>query len=535
MRKLVFAWVAALVVYGHVIGNYLMAETPRQDHEFPLRGGTLRLSFPTEFRSLDPAFGFDGSAVPLIKLLFRGLLDYDDGTNLVLDQAAEEIISADQTTYTYRLRSGIRFSNGREVQAADYIYSFERILNPTNGSVGQTYFLDIEGAEAFAAGKTNHVTGLSAPDSRTLVIRLREPRFTFRYILAMCFAVVVPREEVERPGAEFGTRLVGSGPYRVRDWQRDVRWRMERNPYYSLPDGYVDGLEIMIGPDPGVAAMMLVRGEIDRMQAGPAEASRFRKDPALRSWIQAVDTANTDYFFMNTEMPPFDRREVRQAFNYAVDKGRIIQLTGGFGMVANGIVPVSMPWQNPAATHYSHDPNTARHLLAQAGFPNGFKTDLWCILSRPIDIRIASAVQQDLAAIGVDVRLKPVSYPSFQVAVQSRKRVAFGFWGWMQDYPDASNFLDALLRGDRIRDSGCNNSAFYANTEVDRFLALAEKSLSATARVDLYQRAEIQIMADAPWIPILHEQIPMLNHPRLRGAKAHPVWLWRYEKMWLKQ
>ena len=137
------------------------AETPR-------RGGTLRLAFITDWRTLDPAIAYDADAAPLDKLLFRGLLDYGTGNDLVPDHASDWNVSPDGKTYLFHLRPGVKFSHGREVEAEDYVFSLERIINPKSESPGQSLVLDIAGATEFAKGQVPHVIGLRAPDSRTL-------------------------------------------------------------------------------------------------------------------------------------------------------------------------------------------------------------------------------------------------------------------------------------------------------------------------------------------------------------------------------
>jgi peptide/nickel transport system substrate-binding protein len=288
----------------------------------PKRGGTLHLANPSEIRSLDPAIAFDTFSWPLVRLLFRGLLDYDNASGLVLEQAKDWNISPDGKTYTFHLRPGVRFANGREVEAEDYVFALERILSPQTGSPGETYFLDILGAREFVDGKAAHVSGLRAPDKTTLVIELKEPSFTFQYVLAMPFASAVPREVVRQYGKDFQSHLVGSGPYRLAEWRRGISCRFERNPYYSGTDGFVDGVEIMIGGDDAATTMMLERGELDQVLASPAQAIRFKRDPRLHSWLTRVNEVETDYLFMNTEMKPFDDVRVRRAVNYAINRER---------------------------------------------------------------------------------------------------------------------------------------------------------------------------------------------------------------------
>ncbi|MGH7942438.1 MAG: ABC transporter substrate-binding protein, partial [Limisphaerales bacterium] len=156
----------------------ISADAATRSHMKPVRGGTLRLAMSSDFRSLDPAIAYDLDSIPIVRLMFRGLLEYDNGVKLVPGQASDWNISPDGKTYTFHLKPGVKFANGREVEAQDYIFSFERILNPATDSYGQSFFTDIEGAPEFIAGKTNHVSGLSAPDKRTLIIRLKKPLYT---------------------------------------------------------------------------------------------------------------------------------------------------------------------------------------------------------------------------------------------------------------------------------------------------------------------------------------------------------------------
>ncbi len=524
-----------ILVVLTVLTAYGVAGAESAESVKPQRGGTLQLGLPVDWRSLDPAVAFDADSVPLQKLLFRGLIDFDDGIGLVPDQASDWNISPDGKVYTFHLRPGVRFSNGREVEAEDYVFSFERILDPKVSSTGQTYFLGILGAGEFNQGKAAHVSGLRAPDHRTFIIELKEPQFTFRYVLAMNFADVLPRDVVQQYGENFQYHLTGSGPYRIKEWRRNIGYHFERNPYYTGTDGYVDAVDIMIGGDRTLMGMMLQRGELDWITGGVADYVRFSRDPKLRSWIELVNTANTDYFFMNTEIKPFDNVQVRRAMNYAINSERMARLAGIYNLPSHEILPPSMPWSNPGLPRYNYNPEKARALLREAGYPNGFKTQLWYILSREDDARMAQGIQQDLSEVGVQVELKQASYIAFQLKAEARHQVPCGVWGWMEDYPDASDFLDVLLNGERITDTDCNNSSFYNNPEVNRLIDQGNASNEAGERTRLYREAERLIMTDAPWVPILHERIPMLKSPRLHGTTPHPVWLWRYQYMWLDQ
>ena len=499
----------------------------------PVRGGTLRVAMRSDIRSLDPAIAYDSDSIPVTRLLFRGLLEYDDGVNLVPGQASDWNISPDGKTYTFHLKPGVKFANGREVEAQDYVFSFERILNPATDSPGQGFFTPIEGAAEFAAGKTNHVSGLSAPDERTLIIRLHKPLYTFRYVLAMTFAAVVPREIVQKYGPNFQYHLAGSGPYKLVEIRRGVRWRLVRNPFYTGPDGYVDAVEVLIVADSSTETMMLERNEVDRVWAGPPEAVLFALDPQRRSWLVGIPTVGTDYVFMNTEMKPFDNPLVRQAMNYAINKERLIKLAGGFGTVATGIVPPAMSWTNTGLPHYDYDPEKARALLHQAGYTNGLRTTISYLGDQLVFERMAEGIQQDLKQVGIDASLRPANFTAFDYEATTRHQIPCGLWGWFQDYPDPSDFLDALFNGRYITETDCNNTTFYNNPVVNSLLDQATSSLNKDERTRLFMKAEDLIMQDAPWVPLIHEVFPILYNPRVHGTEPHPVWMWRYEWMWL--
>jgi len=500
----------------------------------PKRGGTLHLWEPTDLRSLDPAIAYDSESEPIVRLLFRGLLDYDGGANIVPGQVKDWNLSPDGKTYTFHLLPGVRFADGTEVEALDYVFTFERLINPATSSPGQGFFTVIQGASEFVAGKTNHVSGLEAPDRLTLIIRLQKPTFTFRYVLAMPFAAAEPRELVSRYGKNFQSHLIGSGPYRLAEFRRGVRWRMVRNPYYTGPDGYVDGVDIMFGGDNATATMMLEKNELDMVEASPVEGVRFEHDPQLHSWLVRVPVIGTDYLFMNTEMKPFDNVLVRRAVNYAVNKPRLVKLTGGFYSVANGMVPPAMPWTNSALPIYDYDPEKSRALLREAGYSYGLKTSIEYIADSATFTRLAQGIQQDLAQVGIDASLKPVNFAVFMVQVESRKQVPFGVWGWFQDYPDPSDFLDVLFNGANITEADCNNVFFYNNPRVNQILNSATQSQDSAKRVRLFAEAEEAILKDAPVAPLTHAVMPVIFNPRVHGVHTHPVWLWRFEWMWLE-
>ena len=500
----------------------------------------LRIAVPSDPRSLDPAIAYDVVTWPLVRTLFHGLVDYDDELNLVPWHARSWSISEDGRTITFKLRQDIRFSNGRPITSEDFAYSLERILNPATRSPGQGFYRNIIGAGAFQDGSADRVSGLRTPDRETLEIELVHPDLPFLYCIAMPFAYAVPREEVERHGDRFGRYPVGGGPYTLAAWQRGTRMLLEKSPsYYRADEVRLEAIELMVGGDETLHMMMFERGELDIASvtsAGIPDADfiRVMNDPVLRERVAHQPLNAIQYLSMNTEMPPFDNVNVRRAVNHAIDRKRIVRLISDRGILARGVLPPGMPGFNEALQGYDYDPEKARELLEEAGYPEGFTTELMITAQSGIDTKIGQAVQQDLAAVGIMVEIRPVTGPTRIEATGRRGAVPFSTFGWYQDYPDPSNFLDVLLNGDRITEVNSTNVAFYDNERVNALLNEASTSTDQAHRLALYQEAERLIVDDAPWVFLYYPQMYLLRQPWLKGLKLNPVWPIRYELMWIE-
>ena len=503
----------------------------------PKRGGILRLALPTDVSALDPALAFDTVAEPFLMLLYEGLVEYDDGTGLLPSLAADWTLSADRRTYTFHLRPGARFSNGRALAAADFVYTLERTLNPKTASPTESYFEGIAGAKAFRAGQAPHVRGLRAPQSDTLVIELEQPDPTFLFILALPGALVVPREAVERYGSEFTAHPVGTGPYVLTQWRRAFNMRFARNPLYRRADRQnLDGVEVMVGGDQALHLMMFERGELDLADATVApgipvpDIFRIQRSPRWRNLIETMQAGATEFLSLNTEMPPFDNLKVRQAMNYAINKEKLVRLEHGTVTTADGILPATMPGFNPHLKSYPYDPAKARQLLAGAGYPHGFSFQLWYLAEAPT---VPAAIENDLEQVGIKAELKPASFAPLLDSEERRKTVQCSAGGWSQDYPDPSDFLDVMFNGNRITDEGCQNTSFYNNPAVNQLLTEAATCPDPARRLGLYQAAEQAVVTDAPYVPLVHPRLFALHQPWLHGVHLHPVLYLRFERWWL--
>lgn len=500
---------------------------------------TLRIAYRTDFKTMDPAVSDDAEAMPFIRLLYEGLLDADDDLRLV-PALAEEMpaVSADNLTYTFRIRRGVRFANGRELGAADFVYGLERTLDPATKSPWPSFLRNIRGAREFeqarkAGDAAARVAGLSTPDRFTLRIELENPDLAFLWVLTLPYTYAVPREEVERRGDDFYRDPCGTGPMALADWRRGRSLRFERNPHFDRPDppGY-DAFEVLIGYDEMTQAMMFERGEVDLLPSlSRPDYVRLRRDPRWAPCVHSLQMPETSFLIMNTELEPFTDRRVRQAVCLAVDRERVVKVLNNRGVPAAGLIPPGVPGHDASRRGFPHDPDRARQLLAEAGRADGFSVPLWYIADTDRWGRIGEVVRQDLAEVGIHVELRPTAFNVCVDALGRRREVAFSILGWTEDYPDASDFLNALCDGTRIVESGCNNMAFYDDASVNDLLARAAVETDAARRLAMYRQAEGRALDDAPYCVLVYNIDSRAALPRVKGFRLHPMWFVAYEKL----
>ncbi len=491
----------------------------------PKQGGEVVVTFKDDLATLDPAVGYDWNNWSIIKSIFSGLMDYKPGTTeLTPDLAESYTISPDGMTYTFKLRSGLKFHNGRALTSADVKYSIERAVNPKTQCPGAGYFATIKGYDDVAAGKTTALAGLVTPDDNTVVFTLTRPDATFLHIMAINFAYVVPKEEVEKYGADFGHHPVGAGAFKFVEWQVGQKLVLERNKDYHIQGvPYLDKITFEFGQDPTVALLRLKKGEVDLLGDGipPAQFLQVTSDPANKDLWVAGAQMNTDYVTLNVKMKPFDNLKVRQAVNMAINKDRVIQIINGRAKSANQVLPPSLPGYDTAHQGYAYDPAKAKALLAEAGFPDGFSTTLY---STDIDPqpRIAQAIQQDLAGVGIKADIKSLAGAAVIEAGGTDGQAPMiwsGGMAWIADFPDPSDFYTVIL-GCAGAVKGGWNWSWYCNPDLDKAADKADSMVAAdqmAARADAWKEIFNGVMKDAPWVPVMNEQRFTMHSARLMG------------------
>ncbi|WP_424929879.1 ABC transporter substrate-binding protein [Amaricoccus tamworthensis] len=486
-------------------------------------GGNITITYKDDVATLDPAIGYDWQNWSMIKSLFDGLMDYAPGTTDLRPGLAESYeVSEDGMTFTFTLREGVKFHNGREMTAEDVKYSLDRVTNPVTQSPGAGFFGAIEGYDAMASGEAETLSGVSVIDPQTVEIKLSRPDATFLHVMALNFASIVPQEAVDAADGDFGKMPVGTGAFKLDEWTIGQRLVFAKNGDYwrdGLP--YLDSVTFEVGQEPIVALLRLQNGEVDVPGDGipPAKFQEVMADPEQAARVVEGGQLQTGYITLNVTIPPLDNVDVRKAINMAINKERITQIINGRAVPANQPLPPSMPGYTEGYDGYPYDVEGAKALLAEAGFPDGFETELYVMNTDP-NPRIAQAIQQDLAAIGVDAAIQSLAQANVIEAggAGTAPMIWSGGMAWIADFPDPSNFFGPIL-GCAGAEEGGWNWAKFCDPEIDAAATEADSMLdpSAPERLQMWSDVYMSVMEQAPWVPVFNEQRYTMKSERISG------------------
>jgi peptide/nickel transport system substrate-binding protein/oligopeptide transport system substrate-binding protein len=483
-------------------------------------GGTYRRPIGHDPQTLDPARVGDIYGLTVTQQVFDGLVQFD-ATLMVVPALAEFWkASRDGLTWTFTLRKGVHFHHGRELTADDVVYSFTRILDPATRSGAADLFLNIVGAREFREGRAEVVRGLRALDRFTVQVTLTETTVPFVSLLGIGHAKIVPRDVVTKEGPAFGTRPVGTGPFRF------VRWDREKDIVLAANEGYFGGpsrlARVVFRIFPGHRWDEAFQEFQKRNLEDTVPPSRGYRDVIHDPrWAYVKRPMISIRFYgLNTRIKPLDDRRVRLALTHAVDAAALIrEVHQGRDTVARGILPPGTLGYNPALHRHEFSPERARQLLAQAGYPGGRGlpsiTITSSVNSEPF-LREHDFIRRALAAVGVKVEFAYLTdWPAFSAALAERRLQSF-MYAWYADVPDPDNFLSKLFHSKSPR-----NLFAYENPAVDVLLTRARNETDVQRRIDAYRRAEEQILDDAPLIPILHHTYERLFQPYVRGIEVN--------------
>ncbi|MEW6752435.1 MAG: ABC transporter substrate-binding protein [Candidatus Latescibacterota bacterium] len=493
----------------------------------PASGTTLVFGRAADSVGLDPALENDGESFKVCDNLYETLVGYAAGSTAVEPLLARSWeASPDRLTWTFHLRSGVRFHDGTPFDAPAMLFSLGRQFcpdHPFHGAGTYKYWKDM--------GMDDIVAAMEAPDDSTFVMRLKEPNATFLSNLAMNFAAAVSPTAVRQHGEDFRRRPVGTGPFRFVEWRQDERLVLARNEDYWGEPAQLDRLVFRPIQESSVRYLELRRGAIQGLDnLSPEFIAQVRANPDLQ--LLTEPGMNVGYLAMNMDRSPFDNRLVRLAVNHAVNRQSLVDnFYQGLAVPAKSPVPPTVWGHNGALEPYAFDPERARRLLAEAGLPDGFETELWTMIGArpymPQPDKVAQALQADLAAVGIRARLVQLEWGTYLDKVFNGDH-ELALLGWIGDNGDPDNFLYMLLDKTAAQ-KPAQNIAFYRSDELHEVLVQARRSAAPEERLRLYHRAQEIVHRDAPWVPLVHATQTAALHRSVRGFRLHPAAILRFQ------
>ena len=515
-----------------VAASYFGDVTPPRDDVFTFNLGP-------EPESYDPGTAVGQPDGRVCRILFEGLTREDARTLEPLPgQAYRWEISADGLTYTFHLRPGIQWSDGRPIVAEDFRWSWLRVLKPETAARYSSMLMPVKNAERYNKGELTDSSqvGIVAPDDSTLRVTLERPTAYFLYLVQFYTCLPVPRAAIERWGKRW-TRpehIVSNGAFTLTHWRQNERFEFAKNPrYWDAANVHLDRVVAYAVEDLNTSTDLYKAGVFDWNPSGYLPSPYI---PHLRGF---ADYRHGDYqaiyfYSINVTRKPYDNVWVRRALNYAVDRDAI----------ANDLLKRSRdPWGNmtprgypgyvqPPGVHF--DPAKARECLATAGYPGGKGFPKIAILFNTSEDhrRIAEAIQAMWTReLGIPVELSNQEWGSYLQAT-TNKDYDVARRSWIGDYLDPNTFLGSFITGDG------NNRTGWSNPEYDALLRRAADETDPARRMRVLEHAEALLLDQSPVIPIYHYSTNELVKPYVRGIyrtalDIHPltyVWIdrdWR--------
>lgn len=490
----------------------------KEDPNKPVVGGVFTKSLNYgDPGNLDPILKTDVASRMVVMNILDTLVKFDPVAKSFTKSIAEEYsVSADGLTYTFKLKKGVLFHNGREVKASDFRYTIERAVDPKSASVAANMFNAIDGVEAFKKGEAAEIKGIEIKGDYDLVIRLHELKPTFLHDLAAPPAGLVPKEEVEKLGPDFGQKPVGSGPFKFAKWDKDDKIVLDAFDKYHAGRPYLDQVVFRIMKEEATRDAEFQAGTLDAMVIGETLYKRYSADPERAKGLIEVPELFTRAIHFNTTKAPFDNVKVRQAINYAIDKAPIVEkVLNNKAFPATGVLQTSSPGYNPNMKGYEYNPEKAKQLLKDAGYEKGFEFE---VLVTSVTAKWMEAMNTYLKEVGINGKINQMEGATLlgRAREGNYEAVIFSTGGDV----DPISFLGRFHSKNHGR---AGNVTLYTNTEVDRLLDEASRTVDEAKRIALAQQAEQIIVAEAPWFIFNYNKAVMIAQPHVRGLQPVPT------------
>jgi peptide/nickel transport system substrate-binding protein len=493
--------------------------------------------------SLDPGFAKDLPNIWATNQLYNGLVQLNEKLEVEPCIASLWEVSTDGMEYTFHLRSDVCFHNhpvfeggvGRKVVAGDFVFSFQRIVDEKVASPGAWVFGHVEQKEG--------QWSFFAPDDSTLIIRLHQPFTPFPGLLCMQYCAVVPKEAINFYGNDFRSHPVGTGPFQFKYWKEGVKLVMVKNQQYFEKEGtlslpFVDAVAVTFLIDKQSAFLEFVKGNLDFLSGidpgykdelltgtgalNPKYADRFN--------LLTMPYLNTEYlgFLVDTNgsgnrMDPILDKWVRQAINMGFDRKKMMRyLRNNIGIPGiYGIIPPGMPsFDSGAIRGYRYDPDRARQLLIEAGYPNGEGLGEITVSTTSDYVDVCKYIQSQLSELGITLKIDVIPAATIR-ELKAQAKLPFFRASWIADYPDAENYL-SLFYSNNFCPSGPNYTRF-SNERFDLLYETALRESNDSLRYNYYREMDQMIINEAPLVVLYYDQVLRFVQKDIEGIGINPV------------
>jgi ABC-type oligopeptide transport system substrate-binding subunit/DNA-binding SARP family transcriptional activator len=480
--------------------------------------------------TVDPTIAFEVPSIGVIDHLFSGLVDLSLDLDVVPDVARAWGILEGGRKYVFHLRDDVRWSDGVPVTASDFEYAWKRALDPATGSPYARVLYDVKGARAFQRGDgRGGDVGVRALDEHTLAVELEKPTGYFLHLLTTNHTYPVPRHVVDAQGEDWTEAgyIVTNGPFRLEAWDRGESMRLSRNSgYHGRFGGNLERVELIFRRG-GTSADSEV---LERYEAGDLDVLDVGnlplpvRDRARQRHAEDYITGPylfTGYAGFNVSRSPFDDHKVRRAFVLATDREALANVAlGGYEFPATGgFVPPGMPGHS-AEIGLPYEPDRARQLLAEAGYPGGRGIPTVELLAPQIMISVCEPLQaQWRENLGIEVSYETMEWAPLRHRLTGAPPHMY-VANWIADYPDPEIFLRANL---------FRRSTRWRNDAYEGLLEEARRVMDQEKRMKLYQQADRILVEEAPIIPLTHMRMHLLVKPWVSRYPTSAIryWFWK--------
>ncbi|HEY6102478.1 MAG TPA: ABC transporter substrate-binding protein [bacterium] len=508
---------AALAVMG--LGGYAVAQAPK----------TLVIAIGADQTGLDPQQVQNNESGFVMSTLFDSLVNYKPGSSEVGPGLAQSwTVSPDGKVFTFKLRQGVKFHDGTPMNARTVAEDLDRAINPSNPCYVINRKVDSYDEFTFGSAKDKSVAKMEVVDDYTLRFTFPAPNAPFLSSIAMIWQGIVSPAATKQYNCDAGQHPVGTGPFKFVEAVRNDHITVEANPDYWGGKPKVDRIIFKIIPESATRMLALERNEVQILaDVPPSDYTRVEGNKDLTLYkapgLTILGVA------MSNDLGPFKDKRVRQAMNYAVDKDAINKgLYAGATTSSQGMPPVLWGY-NQSVKPYAYDAAKARALLKEAGFANGFSTEMMVYANprgyNPVGgAKLGEAVQGYLAKVGVTVKITQFEWGAYLDRFRHQPWQGFAIAGWSGDNGDPDNFLGDLFEWDTVNNKArINNTGRHHNPAYDRLLQQARQTTDQAKRASLYVQANQILHDDAPWIFINHTNQVRAARANVKGFQLNPL------------